>query len=81
MKTKINRFLYLLFIAVGLISLLMKQYMATVSLLGLGILFDPFDVKQSWNEKPFWQKLVFLVQSIIVIGLFVPLMYDLLSNW
>lgn len=55
--------------------------MATVSLLGLGILFDPFNANQSWSEKPFWQKVVFLVQGIIVMGLFVPVMYNLLKNW
>lgn len=81
MKTKINRFIYSFFILVGLLSLLMQQYMATVSLLGLGILFDPFNANQSWSEKPFWQKVVFLVQGIIVMGLFVPVMYNLLKNW
>ena len=81
MKTKINRPLYLLFIIVGLLSLIMQQYMATVSLLGLGILFDPFDANQSWSEKPFWQKVVFLTQGTIVIGLFIPLMYNLWNSW
>jgi hypothetical protein len=81
MKTKINRLLYLLFITVGLSSLFMQMYMTTVGLLGLSIFFDPFDANQSWREKPYWQKTAFLAQGAIVIGLFVPLMYNLWHNW
>jgi cytochrome b561 len=81
MKTKINRLLYLLFIIVGVSSLIMQMYMTTISLLGLSILFDPFDANQSWREKPFWQKAVFITQGTIVIGLFIPLMYNLWNSW
>jgi hypothetical protein len=81
MKQKLNRIIYGSFIIVALISMIMKGYLVTVSLLGLAILFDPFDVKQSWKEKPFWQKAVFVVQGMVVVVIFIPLMINYWNNW
>jgi hypothetical protein len=81
MKNKVNRLLYILFITVGLSSLFMEMYMTTVALLGLSIFLDPFNPKQSWREKPHWQKAVFVAQGTVVIGLFIPQMISLWNNW
>jgi len=81
MKQKLNRIIYGSFIIVALISMIMQGYLVTVSLLGLAILFDPFDVKQSWKEKPFWQKAVFVVQGMVVVVIFIPLMINYWNNW
>lgn len=81
MKAKFNRFMYLFFVIVGLLSLLWQQNLTAVGLLGLAIVFDPFNVNQSLLEKPSWQKAVFLIQALLVVGLFIPLMYNLLTNW
>lgn len=81
MKTKFNRVIYLFFVVVGVVSLVMQEYLTTVSLLGIAILFDPFDADQSWREKPFWQKAVFSVQGLMVVGIFIPLMFNLWENW
>lgn len=80
MKQKLNRIIYVTFIVIGLFSLIMQNYLVTVALLGLAILFDPFNINQSWSEKPFWQKTVFIVQGIIVIGMFIPVASNLLNN-
>jgi len=81
MKQKLNRIIYGSFIIVALLSMIMQGYLVTVSLLGLAILFDPFDVKQSWKEKPFWQKAVFVVQGMVVVVIFIPLMINYWNNW
>jgi hypothetical protein len=81
MKQKLNRIIYGSFIIVALLSMIMQGYLVTVSLLGLAILFDPFDVKQSWKEKPFWQKAVFVVQGMVVVVIFIPLIINYWNNW
>lgn len=80
MKQKLNRIIYVTFIVTGLFSLIVQEYLFTVALLGLAILFDPFNINQSWGEKPFWQKAVFIVQGIMVIGMFIPLASNLLNS-
>jgi hypothetical protein len=80
MKQKLNRIIYVSFTVTGIFSLIMQDYPVTVALLGLAILFDPFNINQSRSEKPFWQKAVFIVQGIIVIGMFIPVASNLLNN-
>lgn len=81
MNAKFNRFIYLFFVIVGLFSLFTQQYIGAVSLLGLAIVFDPFNVNQSLGEKPGWQKAIILGQAVLVISIFIPLMYNLWTNW
>ncbi len=81
MQQRLNRIIYVSFIFMGLYSLIMHEFLASVGLLGLAILFDPFDIKQGWSKKPSWQKAVFVVQGILVIGIFIPLMGHFWSNW
>jgi len=81
MKQRINRILYLSFIIIGIFSWVMDEFLTTAGLFGLAILFDPFDINQTWRDKPYWQKAVFVGQGMLVIGMFVPLMFHYWSNW
>ncbi len=81
MRQTVNRIIYISFILVGLFSIYGQDYPVAAGLLGLAILFDPFDIRQSWSDKPSWQRAVFAVQGIMVIGLFIPWMVNFWSNW
>lgn len=70
MKTNIYRFLYGGFIALGLVMLFRNEWMQGASNLGIALVFDPFDTKQSWHERPRWQRAWLLSHVGIVAAVF-----------
>jgi hypothetical protein len=71
MKTPINKVLYIGFLALGAYQcLLLKDYMQAAASLGIGMAFDPFDVKQQWNDRPKWQKIVLVANLALVAAMF-----------
>lgn len=71
MKTPMNKFLYLGFLALGIYQcLLLKDYMQAAASLGIGLAFDPFNVDQKWNERPKWQKIVLVANLALVAAMF-----------
>jgi hypothetical protein len=71
MKTPINKFIYLGFLALGIYqALFTKDYMQAASSLGIGLAFDPFDTEQKWNDRPTWQKAVLIIHLAFVATLF-----------
>lgn len=61
MNTPLNKFLYLGFLFLGLFQgLFTKDYMQSAASLGIALAFDPFDQEQKWNDRPKWQKAVYL---------------------
>ena len=71
MKTPINKFIYLGFLALGIYqAFFTKDYMQAASSLGIGLAFDPFDTEQKWNDRPTWQKAVLIIHLACVAGLF-----------
>lgn len=71
MKTPINKFIYLGFLALGFYqAFFTKDYMQAASSLGIGLAFDPFDTEQKWNDRPTWQKAVLIIHLAFVAVLF-----------
>ncbi len=74
MSPKINRFLYAGFVVMSIVVLSQGNTMTAVSNFGIALLFDPFDTKQPFNERPKWQQ-AWLVVHVCV--LFAALGYGL----
>jgi len=71
MNSPVNKLLYFGFLVLGLYQcFLLKDYMQAASSLGIGMAFDPFDVKQKWNERPKWQKVVLIANLAFVAATF-----------
>ena len=61
MKTPFNKYLYIGFLLLGLYqAFFTKDYMQLAASLGIGLAFDPFDTEQKWNDRPTWQKAIYL---------------------
>lgn len=67
-----NRVLYGLFVFLMIFYVLIKQeYLDAASALGIALLFDPFNQKTPWNERPIWQKMWLIVHLLLVLVLFI----------
>jgi hypothetical protein len=47
-----------------------KDYMQAAASMGIGLAFDPFNPDQKWTERPTWQKLVLVLNLVIVAVMF-----------
>ena len=71
MNTKINKFLYIGVLLLGLFqAFFSKDYMQAAASLGIGMAFDPFDQEQKWNDRPTWQKAVLIIHLGLVAAMF-----------
>lgn len=71
MNTKINKFIYIGFLLLGLFqAFFSKDYMQAASSLGIGLAFDPFNPEQKWNDRPTWQKTVLIIHLGLVAAMF-----------
>ena len=74
MNTPFNRYLYGGFVVLAVVMLTTGDWMTGVSNIGIALLFDPFDTKHAFKERPKWQQ-VWLVVHVCV--LFAALGYGL----
>ena len=70
MISKINRVLYAGFIAISIFSLYRSDFVTAASNMGIALVFDPFDPKQEWKQRPLWQRAWLIVHLAIVAALF-----------
>lgn len=71
MDTKFNKILYFSFLALGFYySFYSQNYLEAAGAMGVGLAFDPFNPKQTWKERPLWQKAVLVLNLAIVATLF-----------
>ena len=71
MNTKINKFLYIGFLLLGLFqAFFSKDYMQASASLGIALAFDPFNQEQKWNDRPTWQKAVLIVHLALTAVMF-----------
>jgi mannose/fructose/N-acetylgalactosamine-specific phosphotransferase system component IIC len=71
MNTKINKFLYIGFLLLGLFqAFFSKDYMQATASLGIALAFDPFNQEQKWNDRPTWQKAVLIIHLALVAAMF-----------
>lgn len=71
-----NRILYVGFLLFGIYFLLTKDISSAMSNLGIGLIFDPFDQKVMWQQRPLYQKIWLIVHLSIVLGLVAILIAD-----
>ncbi len=63
--------LYIGFVAFGFYLLLFKQQFSEAAIyFGIALAFDPFNPETSFKDRPIWQKLVLIIQVILVFTLF-----------
>ncbi len=71
MKTPYNKVFYIAFILIGIYYFVAsKNYEEIASTLGIGLIFDPFNPEQKWNDRPFWQKAVLIIHLALVAVMF-----------
>jgi hypothetical protein len=71
-----NRILYGSFLLLGIYFLITKDISSAMSNLGIGLIFDPFDQKVMWQQRPIFQKIWLIVHLSIVLGLVAILIAD-----
>ncbi len=65
----INRILYGAFTALAIYFLATSRIEEAMPTLGIALIFDPFDQKVAWNNRPSYQKIWLIVHLSIVFGL------------
>ena len=75
MQTGFNRFLYAGFILLGAYYAFRGDIMQLAATWGIAFAFDPFDPKQPWKERKWWQRAVLIFQVSVVMLAFIG------SNW
>ncbi|MEY4929732.1 MAG: hypothetical protein RI909_456 [Bacteroidota bacterium] len=71
-----NRIMYGGFLLLAIYFLITKDVSSAMSNLGIGLIFDPFDQKITWQQRPRYQKLWLIVHLSIVLGLVAILIVD-----
>jgi hypothetical protein len=64
-----NRILYSGFLLLGIYFLAIEDISSAMSNLGIGLVFDPFDQKVSWQQRPQYQKIWLVIHLCLVFGL------------
>lgn len=62
---------YIAFLLLGLYYLVQKEYGEAASMMGIGLIFDPFNPSTPFSQRPFYQRLVLLGHLATVLTLFV----------
>ncbi|MBI1343456.1 MAG: hypothetical protein GC171_11035 [Terrimonas sp.] len=64
---RVNRVLYLSFVALSAYFLFFSRDMGTaMSNLGIALVFDPFDPGVAWKNRPSWQRVVLVLHLVVV---------------
>ena len=71
MKPSINKILYIGFVILALYYAIFKSYYSeSATCLGIALAFDPFDQEMAWQNRPWWQRTILILQLTIIVGLF-----------
>jgi H+/Cl- antiporter ClcA len=78
---KYNQFLYGAFVLLWVYFLLAKKDISTaMSNFGIALIFDPFDQKVMWNNRPAYQQIWLIVHLCIVFGLLGIMLFNWLAH-
>jgi hypothetical protein len=77
--TIFNRFLYGTFVVLALYFLATHRITEAMPNLGIALIFDPFDQKVSWNNRPAYQQIWLIVHLSILLGLIGILVFQYFS--
>lgn len=59
------------FVLLGLYMLVFThEWMVGISNLGIALIFDPFDQKVSWSDRPRYQRIWLIIHLVLLTGLF-----------
>lgn len=61
-----NRVLYAAFVLFGAYWLVRGEAGEAFSMIGIALIFDPFDTEQSWHDRPAWQR-AWLIGHLVVL--------------
>lgn len=71
LSNKFNKYMYGFFTITSICLLFIsKDWMMAVGNLGIALIFDPFDQKITWNDRPLFQKIWLFVHVTVVLLLF-----------
>jgi hypothetical protein len=66
----VNRFMYGMLILLSLYFAISGNWMTAASNLGIGLIFDPFDQKMKFQDRPLYQRVWLIVHVSIVFLIF-----------
>lgn len=67
----IYRIAYTLFMLLAVYQIIInKDYIEAATNMGVGLIFDPFNPKVSWKERPIWQRAWLIVHLAMAAALF-----------
>jgi len=67
----LNKPAYIVFVLVGIVFLILKDFSQAVIFWGLALVFDPFDIKLAFDKRPLYQKVWLIVHLAVTLSLFV----------
>lgn len=62
-----NKYAYLAFVIAGIGFMFLKEWSNVIIFIGLALVFDPFDTKVPFPQRPLWQRLILLGHLVIVL--------------
>jgi hypothetical protein len=66
-----NRLLYIVFVITAIVFICVKDYSTALIFGGVALVFDPFNTKQPFNQRPLWQRIWLIVHIIAVFAVIV----------
>lgn len=66
----INRLGYIGLLSVGIIFLFLRDWSTAAIMLGIALVFDPFNTKIAFGKRPFWQRAWLIIHLTLVFGVF-----------
>lgn len=67
----INKPAYIIFLLAGIYFMIVKDFSQASIFLGLGLVFDPFNINTPFPQRPFYQKAWLIVHLSITLALVV----------
>lgn len=69
--TVFHRFIYIMFILLAIYQIsVRKDFIGAAGSLGIALVFDPFNRKVTWNERPLWQRAWLIIHLALAAALF-----------
>lgn len=62
-----NKYGYIAFVIAGIGFMFLKEWSNVIIFIGLALVFDPFDTKVPFPQRPLWQRLILLGHLVIVL--------------
>jgi hypothetical protein len=67
-KFTFNTAFYAMFLLLTIYHVVFREdFLDAASTLGIALIFDPFDQKMAWNQRPVWQR-TWLILHLIILG-------------